>query len=91
MFQYCACNLFALQIKFLVCYSSTQSYIKYLFVCFYLSLEFHTLIWCRVNGVQMLESEDEGTEYVAPDPFVVSRFLLEGLSLGQHELTDQSE
>ena len=39
----------------------------------------------------MLESEDEGTKYVAPDPFVVNRFLLEGLSLGQHEPADQSE
>ncbi|XP_065889827.1 protein FAM149A-like isoform X2 [Dysidea avara] len=45
----------------------------------------------RVNGVQILESEDEGTEYVAPDPFVVNRFLLEGLSLGQHDHTDQSQ
>ena len=42
----------------------------------------------RVNGVQLLESEDEGMEYLAPDPFIVNRYLLEGLSLGQHEQPD---
>ena len=38
--------------------------------------------------MQLLESEDEGMEYLAPDPFIVNRCLLEGLSLGQHEQPD---
>ena len=42
----------------------------------------------RVNGVQLLEPEDEGTEYFAPDLFIVNRYLLEGLSLGQHDQPD---
>ena len=41
-----------------------------------------------MNGVQLLESEDEGTQYIAPDPFVINRHLLEGLSLGQHDQPD---
>ena len=42
----------------------------------------------RVNGVQLLEPEDEGAEYFAPDPFTINRYLLEGLSLGQHDHAD---
>lgn len=39
-----------------------------------------------MNGVQLLETEDdEGTEYITPDPFVINRCLLEGLSLGQYD------
>ena len=41
-----------------------------------------------MNGVQLMESEDEGMEYFVPDPFVVNRYLLEGLSLGQYEQPD---
>lgn len=39
--------------------------------------------------MQLLESEDEGTEYIAPDPFAINQYLLEGLSLGQ--VHDQSD
>lgn len=38
--------------------------------------------------MQLLESEEEGTEYFIPDPFAVNRYLLEGLSLGQHDQPD---
>ena len=38
--------------------------------------------------MQLLEPEDEGAEYFAPDPFIMNRYLLEGLSLGQHDHTD---
>ena len=54
----------------------------------YLSYCIITMETYRVNGVQLLESEDEGTEYFAPDPFIVNRYLLEGLSLGPHEQPD---
>ena len=38
--------------------------------------------------MQLLESEDEGTEYFASDPLIVNRYLLEGLSLGSHDQPD---